>query len=93
MYHVSTQVINEHLINVHYYYYCVTVFVQGQLLSLLGNHSGAHQAEVHQPAGKSHCGYECLELVVCHWGIIAWVWCCDVNLWSCCSAWEMRIVI
>ena len=35
------------------YHYYVMVFVQGQLLSLLGYHSGAHQAEVHQPAGKS----------------------------------------
>ena len=52
MYRVSTQDIDERLINVHYYYYYVMAFVQGQLLPLLGNHSGAHQAEVHQPAGK-----------------------------------------
>ena len=35
------------------YHHYVTVFVQGQLLSFLGYHSGAHQAEVRQPAGKS----------------------------------------
>ena len=28
MYHVSTQGINEHVINVHYYYYLLVVFVQ-----------------------------------------------------------------